>query len=108
VLFSRDATFDRLNKLYDAGGTIGRRDVTDDGDPVKIYDEVGDESIPLALVNEGRVRLVTAESRPKPRPGDVLLTLEPHEPDDLSPPGAEEEDEASRPEASEATEPRKP
>lgn len=76
LLFSRDATFDELMTRFQAGATIRRTSITDEFGIDAFRERYGDDAILLFVVpSNGKLIVVTAETRAAVRPGDKLIAL---------------------------------
>ncbi len=75
TLFAPDATIDRLNEHLEDGWRIASTRITDQFG-AEAHADVHRDAIPLFIVGpKGKVDLIAADARRRPRPGDVVVTL---------------------------------
>ncbi|GAB4429786.1 MAG: sodium:proton antiporter [Anaerolineae bacterium] len=76
LLFSTDVTCDRLTRRFEGGATVKRTPLTERFGLRDFQAMYGPSAIPLFLIDENHVlHVFSAENRPTPRAGHVLISL---------------------------------
>lgn len=76
LLFAADATFEQLDRRFEAGETVNKTPLTKEFDFEKFRALYGSEALPLFLVGPtGKLTVLTADTRIKPQPEQILLSL---------------------------------
>ncbi|MBI4539327.1 MAG: sodium:proton antiporter [Gemmatimonadetes bacterium] len=77
-LFREDATYQAILSRIDGGATVKVTRLTNAFDYAAFQRMYGEEAIPMFLIREkGRLLVFTADQRPTPAAGDVLISLAP-------------------------------
>ena len=79
-LFSDKATFDRLQELCDKGAAVKTTSITEKFTFADFQERYGEDAIPLFMVTPGdvaKLAVIAADQTPKPRPGQVLVSIIP-------------------------------
>ena len=76
-LFGEKTTYDQLSRLFAQGAVIKKTPLTEEFDFTKFKEHYGADALPLMLIDreEMKLRLCTKLDPPKPKAGDVLLSL---------------------------------
>ncbi|RJP22747.1 MAG: hypothetical protein C4520_07775 [Candidatus Abyssobacteria bacterium SURF_5] len=76
-LFAPGVTYERLDVQFGEGAAIKRNRLTEEfgyEDFRKLY---GEEAIPLFIIVDGELTVITADTQPNPKPGQTLISLVP-------------------------------
>ncbi|NIP37947.1 MAG: sodium:proton antiporter [Candidatus Dadabacteria bacterium] len=76
MLFSQDATYDHITKLFNDGWIIKKAQITDEFDFQKYKDYYNGNLIPMFLVRDNTELIVcTADDPPTPKSEDIIIAL---------------------------------
>ncbi len=76
LLFSPDATYNHLAGLFENGASVKTTDITEEFTYDDYNKHYGDNALPLFLIDsDGKLMVITADSQPKPKPGQKLISL---------------------------------
>lgn len=74
-LFSDKITFEELDKRFARGATLKATRLTDEFDYDDFRERYGSAALPMFLVEEDRLRIMTASDTPKPQAGQLIVSL---------------------------------
>ncbi len=76
MLFSPEATYNRLAGLFAAGALIKTTDITEEFTYEDFKKYYGDNALPMFLIDAGgKLVVITADNPPKPKPGQKLISI---------------------------------
>lgn len=80
LLFSPEATYASLSEKFAAGWTVKKTKLTGKFTYNHLLDRYGGEVLPMFVINSvGDLRIITADTKPKPKAGDRLISFVGHE-----------------------------
>jgi NhaP-type Na+/H+ or K+/H+ antiporter len=75
ILFNATLTYDRLDTALDEGARLKTTQLTEKFSFTAFQIHYGDRAWPLFVLDGKRLAIITADSRPAPKPGQALISL---------------------------------